>query len=91
MYTYICVITVVWTKKNELIPPTPLRTPPSYRMNVGHRLTAGKGSAAAARSFLCSRFSTTTRSAPESALSSHVDEEDGFPRMVDVGEKVSEE
>eukprot|EP01084_Bolivina_argentea_P225930 381708_1 len=56
-------------------------------MNVGHHLTAVKGSAAAARGFLFSRCSKTTRSAPESALSSHVDEEDGFPRMVDVGEK----
>ncbi len=57
---------------------------------MGHHLSAVKGSAAAARGFLFSRCSKITRSAPESALSSHVDEEDGFPRMVDVGEKVSE-
>ncbi len=57
---------------------------------MGHRLTAAKGSAAAIRGFLLCRFSKTTKSAPESALSSHVDEEDGFPRMVDVGEKVGE-
>ncbi len=57
---------------------------------MGHCLTAVKGSAVAARGFLFSRCSITTRSAPESVLSSHVDEKDGFPRMVDIGEKVSE-
>ncbi len=59
-------------------------------MNVGYRLTTGRGSSTVAvRGFLFARYSTTKRSAPESVLSSHV-EEDGFPRMVDVGEKVRE-